>query len=100
EARGQVVRDVVEGRITLAEARARWAVLLREGPEYETVARWLDRDTTEEERLNQWILGWARVILKGRPEKAAVLRALEEQVRAGCGQVPAAALPLPRPPRQ
>jgi hypothetical protein len=84
EARCQIIREVAEGRIGLAEARRRRAALLREWPGYESIARDLNREEPEEQRLNRQIMEEVRFLLAGRPGKAgAVLRALEQELREG-----------------
>jgi hypothetical protein len=83
EARKRIFRDVAEGRLTLAEGRERLAAVLREWPGYASVARQLDREGPEEERLTRQILEQVRLLLADRPGKAAVLRALERELSEG-----------------
>jgi hypothetical protein len=64
EARRQIIRDVAEGRISLAEGRGRLAAVLRQWPGYASAARWLDREGPEQDRLNRQILEEVRVLGK------------------------------------
>jgi hypothetical protein len=68
QAKQQVIEDLVEGRVALLEAAARFGAAQAVGVE-------------DGLRLCQAVIGWAHLALRDRPEKAEALsQELEEQL--------------------
>jgi hypothetical protein len=84
EARQQVVRELLAGRLGLAEALAAFGELDREWPDYATPRAEETRSIwpRDEDRRYERIAAIARDLLRERPEElAAVLHRLDEEYR-------------------
>jgi hypothetical protein len=94
EAKQQVAGEVVAGRLSLAEAVARYRALNDESPYYRAQAARFHPAMSQEERLCREVIGYAEAALRGQPGRAErVLSRLERDLRdhlAGQG-APAAA---------
>jgi hypothetical protein len=81
EARGQVAREVIAGRLTLLEAAARFQAISLSRPSHLPVSHAAYSGDSDEERLCRQVIAYVDFELQGRPDRSAVVAKLNSELR-------------------
>jgi hypothetical protein len=84
QAKNQIARDLIAGRLSLAEAAARFAELPHPSQRMREMLRFYHGTAaTDEEIMSQHVIDWACLLLEEEPARAAAVRhRLENEWRA------------------
>jgi hypothetical protein len=81
EAKDEVAREVIAGRMTLAEAAARFRTIDASRPPHLPVHLDVVPGSSDEERICRQVIAYVENNLEGRPDRDAVLARLEADLR-------------------
>jgi hypothetical protein len=74
QAKDAIARELIAGRLSLAEAVARFSALPHPPPQMRELLRRYHGAGSNEEILRQHVLDWACLLLEGEPARAEALR--------------------------